>query len=150
MLVLSNKTMGARARGGLPPNGYLLVLLDLRRTEFLLLPAGQNQRQAMPVAAGPGLLANDHSAALRSSSIQIRHSLKTLRILTSLFKAGWAGGPGFDFADVINTVGAPSFAFFAKGGFHERLQLRSYDTRSRNEIFVHPSFTCTGPASSRR
>src|SRR5580658_943823 len=35
-----------------------------------------------------------------------------------------AGGPGFDFADAVNTVGAPSFAFFAKGGYHERLQRR--------------------------
>ena len=34
--------------------------------------------------------------------------------------------------------GAPSFAFFAKGGYHERLRLRSYATRFRNEISVQP------------
>ena len=49
---------------------------------------------------------------------------------------------GFCFADTIDTVGAPSFAFFAKGGYHERLRQRSYATRLRNEIFgpafVHP------------
>jgi hypothetical protein len=28
-----------------------------------------------------------------------------------------AGGPGFDFAGVTNKVGAPSFAFLAKGGY---------------------------------
>ena len=75
----------------------------------------------------------------------------------------------FDLADITTKVGAPSFAFFAKGGhdaadslavlnspygfaygcpvpshflrrggYHERLQRRSYATRSRNEIFVQP------------
>ena len=43
-----------------------------------------------------------------------------------------------------------SFAFLAKGGYHERLYMRSYAARFRNEIFAHPSFTRTGPASSRR
>jgi|HubBroStandDraft_6_1064221.scaffolds.fasta_scaffold1218855_2 hypothetical protein len=43
-----------------------------------------------------------------------------------------------------------SFAFFAKGGYHECLQVRSYATRSWNEILVQPSFRRTGPASSRR
>lgn len=37
-----------------------------------------------------------------------------------------------------------------RGGNHERMQRRSYATRSRNEIFGHPSFTFTGPASSKR
>jgi hypothetical protein len=46
--------------------------------------------------------------------------------------------------------GAPSFAFSAKDGYHECLPLRSYATRSRNEIFPHPSFTLIGPASSKR
>jgi hypothetical protein len=56
----------------------------------------------------------------------------------------------FDLAGITNTLGAPSFAPFAKGGYHERRQLRSYATRFRNEIFVQPSFTFTGPASPRR
>ena len=44
-----------------------------------------------------------------------------------------------------------SFAFFGEGGgYHEGLQLRSYTARSWNEIFVQPSFTRTGPASSNR
>jgi hypothetical protein len=51
---------------------------------------------------------------------------------------------------ILNTVGAPSFALFAKGGYHERRLLRSYAAQSRNEIFPHPSFTLTGPASPRR
>jgi hypothetical protein len=55
-----------------------------------------------------------------------------------------------DFAGVIKKVGAPSFAFFAKGGYDECLQLRSYATRSPKEIFVQPSFTRTGPTSSKR
>ena len=57
---------------------------------------------------------------------------------------------GFCFADTIDTVGAPSFAFFAKGGYHERLRQRSYATRLRNEILVQPSFTRTAPASPKR
>jgi hypothetical protein len=32
-----------------------------------------------------------------------------------------AGGPSFDLAGITNKVGAPSFAVFAKGGYHERL-----------------------------
>ena len=66
-------------------------------------------------------------------------------------------GPGcgraahtFDFADIANSEGAPSFAHFAKGGYHKRLHLRGHAARSGNEIFVHPSFTLTGPASSKR
>jgi hypothetical protein len=43
-----------------------------------------------------------------------------------------------DLAGISNTVGAPSFAYFAKGGYHEGLQLPSYVTRSRNEIMGHP------------
>jgi hypothetical protein len=45
-----------------------------------------------------------------------------------------------DLADFADTVGDPSFAHFAKDGYHERRQ-RSYATRTRNEIFVHPSST---------
>lgn len=33
-----------------------------------------------------------------------------------------AGGPAFDLAGISNTVGAPSFAFFAKGGNRRRLR----------------------------
>ena len=32
-----------------------------------------------------------------------------------------AGGPAFVFAGIANAVGAPSFAFFAKGGYDECL-----------------------------
>ncbi len=52
----------------------------------------------------------------------------------------------FDLAAVINRVGAPSFAYCAKGGCYQRMQRRSYAARSRNEIFAQPSFTRTGPA----
>jgi hypothetical protein len=47
-----------------------------------------------------------------------------LSLAAVLIPLTMAGGPGFDFADAVNTVGAPSFAFFAKGGYHERLQRR--------------------------
>lgn len=56
----------------------------------------------------------------------------------------------FDLAGTTNTVAAPSFAFFAKGGYPERLRQRSYATRLWNEILVQPSFTRTGPASPKR
>jgi hypothetical protein len=64
--------------------------------------------------------------------------------------AGWRVAQALDLAAITTTVGASSFAHFAKGGYHERLQLRSYANRLRNEIFVQPSFTRTGPASSKR
>jgi hypothetical protein len=52
----------------------------------------------------------------------------------------WAGlrrvAPGFDPTCITNAAGAPSFAHSAKGGYDERLQLRSYAARSRNEIFL--------------
>jgi hypothetical protein len=57
--------------------------------------------------------------------------------------------PLFSLASPTQWVPRPSRSF-AKGGYHERLQLRSYATRFRNEIFVQPSFTRTGPASARR
>jgi len=34
----------------------------------------------------------------------------------------WAGGPAFELAGISNTVGALSFAFFAKGGSRECLR----------------------------
>jgi hypothetical protein len=46
----------------------------------------------------------------------------------------------FDLAGITNKVGAPSFAVFAKGGYHERLQLSIYAARCRNEIAGWPSF----------
>ena len=60
-----------------------------------------------------------------------------------------AGGPGFR---ISISVGCPVLRgfFFAKGGYHEGLRLRSYATRSRNEITGHPSFSRTSPDSSRK
>jgi hypothetical protein len=44
----------------------------------------------------------------------------------------------FGFADTINTVGAPSFAVFAKGGCHERLKLgHSIPKRNLRPTFIH-------------
>ena len=49
-------------------------------------------------------------------------------------------------------VGAPSFAHFAKGGRQTdgTMGFVFYATRTGNEIFFHPSFTRTGPDSSRK
>ena len=49
-------------------------------------------------------------------------------------------------------VGAPSFAHFAKGGRQTdgTMGFAFYATRTGNEIFFHPSFTRTGPDSSRK
>ena len=55
----------------------------------------------------------------------------------------------FNFADIADTVGAPSLRC-SQGRVLRTPAPRSYAARSRNEIFVHPSFTRTGPASSRR
>ena len=56
----------------------------------------------------------------------------------------------FDLSGIRSTEGAPSFALFAKGGYVQRLQLGGYATRFLNEISAQPSFTRTGPASSKR
>ena len=56
----------------------------------------------------------------------------------------------FDPAGVCDEWGAPSFAFFAKGGYHERMQRRSLrrpiSKRNLGPAFIHPH----RPASSRR
>jgi hypothetical protein len=41
-----------------------------------------------------------------------------------IYNSGRVAQP-FDPAGITNTVGAPLFAFFAKGGYYERLHLRS-------------------------
>jgi hypothetical protein len=85
-----------------------------------------------------------------SAAAELGHSIAERNLGPAFIHAHRAGGPGFCFADTIDTVGAPSFAFFAKGGYPERLRRRSYATRLWNEILVQPSFTRTGPASSKR
>jgi hypothetical protein len=42
------------------------------------------------------------------------------RVVTHLLTR--TGGPAFDLACAMNIAGAPSFAQFAKGGNHERMQ----------------------------
>jgi hypothetical protein len=60
-----------------------------------------------------------------------------------------AGGPAFDLVDTIKTVGAPLFALFE--GRVPRVPtagdsaLHPHVTRSRNEISLHSTFTCTNP-----
>src|SRR5208283_3154313 len=66
------------------PDGYLLVLLGLGNTEYLLLPACQSRCQALPVAAGFRLVAKNHSGEVRHPSLQDRHSLRTLETVVSL------------------------------------------------------------------
>ena len=36
----------------------------------------------------------------------------------------WTGGPAFEFVGISNTGGAPSFAYFAKGGYLSGLRCR--------------------------
>jgi hypothetical protein len=56
----------------------------------------------------------------------------------------------FDLAGMSGTAGAPSFAFFAKGGSRKcLLDWVGQAARSRNESSAQPLFTRTGPASSR-
>jgi len=104
--------VGPRGRGGLPPNGYLVVtvLLGFDNTEYVLLPACQNRCQAIPVAASIGLIAigliaKDHSGEIRFPALQ-GGSLKTRE-----------GGPSLTiFVCTISTEGAPTLAFFARVG----------------------------------
>jgi hypothetical protein len=57
----------------------------------------------------------------------------------------------FDLAGITKTAGAPSFAYFAKGGSRKCLRnWFDHAVRARNEISAQPSFTRTGPASSKR
>src|SRR5208282_2808223 len=59
-----------------------------------------------------------------------------------------AGGPAFEFADAIITVGAPSFAQFAKGGYSTAVSESArvcHTARSWNETSAHP--TSTRPAA---
>jgi hypothetical protein len=72
-------------------------------------------------------------------------------ILEAIKKEPGRVAQAFDLAGISNTMGAPSFAVFAKGGSRECLcKWVDHATRSRNEISVQPSFTRTGPASSKR
>ena len=65
------------------------------------------------------------------------------------------GGPPFSilvFASSSQTAGAPSFAYFAKGGYDaaDSEDSSPYATFFRKEIFSQPSFTFTNPGSSSR
>jgi hypothetical protein len=64
--------------------------------------------------------------------------------------AGKGGWPSLPMAN--HTVGAPSFAAFCEGWVAELSHhgLRFHAACPRNEIFPQPSFTRTGPDSSRR
>jgi hypothetical protein len=42
---------------------------------------------------------------------------------------GWRVARAFDLFGITDAKGAPSFALFAKGGYHDRLQRRSHATR---------------------
>jgi len=96
-----------------------------------------------PLAAGEKLAPEAFDKMLDQIS-EVKHQLAA-----KLQQAG--GWPRLLISLAPPTQRVPrSFAIFAKGGYHERLQRRSYVTRFRNEIFVQPSFTRTGPASSRR
>jgi hypothetical protein len=62
-----------------------------------------------------------------------------------------AGGPAFDLRVAPPPQRVPrSFAFCAKGRVPDCLQRQRYATRSRNEIWVHPTLTLTVPISSNR
>jgi len=69
-----------------------------------------------------------------------------------------AGGPpfdgdlGFDLADSIKGIGCPILRVLCEGWESEMpgSECRNHAADSRNEIFVQPSFTRTGPASSKR
>jgi hypothetical protein len=57
-------------------------------------------------------------------------------------------------ANAATTVGAPSFAHVAKGGYRaagsEGFPRKHYATLFRKEISPHPSLMLTGPASPNR
>ena len=75
------------------------------------------------------------------------------RVAKSSGELYWGKGPlAQPSAGRIMKVGAPSFAFIAKGGRQtdRTVGFSFHAVRASNEIFPQPSFTRTGPSSSRR
>jgi hypothetical protein len=70
---------------------------------------------------GLGLAAPGYGAALPSAGVPIGSRPR---------RGVAAGGPAFDCARITNSVGAPSFAFFAKGGRRNSLRMNTVSTYS--------------------